>query len=75
MTPDARFATEQQATNQSSSNHSPVLPGYIGSSVGGNKAFGEEEGIWDMAKKIVSQAGEKVIGFEEEVWRKLGEKK
>ncbi|KAL8829109.1 MAG: hypothetical protein Q9191_002197 [Dirinaria sp. TL-2023a] len=74
MTPDARFATEQQATNQSSS-HSPVLPGYNGHSGGANKGFEEEQGIWDMAKKLVSQAGEKVVEFEEEVWRKLGEKK
>lgn len=75
MTPDARFATEQQATNQSSSSHSPVLPGYNGHSGGSKGNSEEEQGIWDMAKKMVSQAGEKVVEFEEEVWRKLGEKK
>lgn len=52
-----------------------MLPGYNGHSGGANKGFEEEQGIWDMAKKLVSQAGEKVVEFEEEVWRKLGEKK
>ena len=75
MTSDARFATEQQASANHSSGRSPVLPGYSDSKADGNAGFGPEEGIWDMAKKLVSQAGEKVQEFEGEVWRKFGEKK
>lgn len=75
MTPDARFATEQQESANHSSGRSPVLPGYSDSNVGGNAGFGPEEGIWDMAKKLVNQAGEKVQEFEGEVWRKFGDGK
>lgn len=75
MTSDARFATEQQGLGNHSSEKSPVLPGYNDRKGGGNAGFGEEEGLWNMAKKIVSQAGEKVSEFEGEVWRKFGEGK
>ena len=75
MTPDARFATEHQASMNQSSEKSPVLPGYNDRASGGNAGFGEEEGLWGMAKKLVSQAGEKVQEFEGEVWRKFGDGK
>ena len=75
MTPDARFATERQASMNQSSEKSPVLPGYNDRAGGGNAGFGEEEGLWSMAKKLVSQAGEKVQEFEGEVWRKFGDGK
>ena len=75
MSADARFATEQQASANDSSGHSPVLPGYKDRKAGGNAGFGQDEGIWDMAKKLVTQAGEKVQEFEGEVWRKFGDGK
>ena len=75
MTPDARFATEQQASMTQSSEKSPVLPGYNDRAGGGNTGFGEDEGLWGRAKKLVSQAGEKAQEFEEEVWRKFGDGK
>ena len=75
MTPDARFATEQQASANHSSEKSPTLPGYNEPKVGGNAGFGQDEGLWDMAKKFVSQAGEKVSELEGEVWKRFGEGK
>ena len=71
MTPNTRFATEQASASHGSE-RSPVLPGY---SDRGNAGVGQDEGIWDMAKKLVSQAGEKVQELEGEVWRKFGDGK
>ena len=75
MTAEARYKTEQQASANDSSEHSPVLPGYSDRKAGGNAGFGQDEGIWDRAKKLVTQAGEKVQELEGEVWRKFGDGK
>lgn len=64
MTPTQCFATEN--SNQSSEN-SPIL-GYADHRRGSNAGFGEEDGVWDLAKKLVKSAGETLAEGEKKAW-------
>ncbi|KAL9036526.1 MAG: hypothetical protein Q9214_006095 [Letrouitia sp. 1 TL-2023] len=64
MTPAQRFATEN--SNQASEN-SPIL-GYAARQQSSNAGFGEEDGVWDLAKKLVKSAGDTLAEGEKKAW-------
>lgn len=64
MTPAQRLATEN---NNQSRENSPIL-GYADRRRGSNAGFGEEDGVWDLAKKLVKSAGETLAEGEKKAW-------
>ncbi|MCJ1452691.1 hypothetical protein MMC28_003034 [Mycoblastus sanguinarius] len=68
MTPDQRFATEQQASR---SGNLPSL-GYNDNRKGASSAELEDEGsVWDTAKKWVKEKGEQANELHGQIWDRL----
>lgn len=72
MTPDQRFAAEQQQENRSDSLSSL---GYIDNPKVSRPSLEEDETAWGTAKKWMKETGEQVSKLGEEVWDKLGPEK
>ncbi|CAF9903803.1 MAG: hypothetical protein ALECFALPRED_002986 [Alectoria fallacina] len=69
MTPDQRFAAEQQQENRAD-----ILPslGYVDNPKGPRPGFEDEGTVWGAAKKWVKETGGKAREEVVEVWDKLG---
>lgn len=69
LTPDQRFATEQQQENRSD-----TLPslGYIDDPKGPRLGLEDDETVWGTAKKWAKETGEQASKLGEKVWDKFG---
>ena len=69
MTPDQRFAVEQEQENRSE-----TLPslGYTDSKKGSRSGLEEDDTVWGAAKKWAKETGEQASKLGEEVWDKFG---
>ncbi|KAK4697582.1 hypothetical protein P7C71_g512, partial [Lecanoromycetidae sp. Uapishka_2] len=71
MTPDQRLAAEQRE------NESDTLPslGYVDQPrKTSNAGFGEDESVWELAKKGLKKTGEEASKLHGRIWDSLGEK-
>ena len=69
MTPDQRFAAEQQQENGSDTVRSL---GYVDNAKGPRAGFEDDETVWGTARKWAKETGEKAGKLGEEVWGKFG---
>ena len=69
MTPDQRFAAQQNNENRSE-----TLPslGYIDNAKGPRAGLEDDESVWGTAKKWVKEKAEQASKLEEKVWDKIG---
>ena len=72
MTPDQRFAAEQEKENRSD-----TLPslGYVDDPKGPRLGFEDDKSVWGIAKTWVKEKGEQASKLEEKVWDKFGPEK
>ena len=69
LTPDQRFAAEQQQENGSDTLGSL---GYVDNAKGPRPGLEDDETVWGTAKKWAKETGEKASKLGEEVWGKFG---
>lgn len=58
------FSSHQRAAHQ-------ALESFPRGTGGNASDFGEEEGVWDSAKKFMMAAGDRLSAAESEVWRRI----
>ena len=68
MTPDQRFATQQQEENRSDT---PPSLGYVDDSKA-RPGLEDDQTVWGTAKKWMKEKGEQANKLGEEAWNKFG---